>query len=111
MVVKVDMEKAYDKLNWSYLETVLKHKGFGQRWCKLISQCYRIVGIPLPLMEKGEASLNQHVAYDKATHLHLRYSSWLKTHIQNSSIGEEEENQAVQQQKFEHTSFSPNVCI
>jgi hypothetical protein len=38
-VVKLDMMKAYDKLNWFFLLLVLHQFGFSSRWCKWIKAC------------------------------------------------------------------------
>lgn len=32
MVVKTDMSKAYDRLDWGFIESVLMHMGFNNRW-------------------------------------------------------------------------------
>jgi hypothetical protein len=32
VIMKVDFEKAYDKMNWEFLEEVLIQKGFPRRW-------------------------------------------------------------------------------
>ena len=37
VVCKLDIEKAYDHLNWEFLLEVLRRKGFGQRWLSWIS--------------------------------------------------------------------------
>lgn len=39
MVLKLDMEKAYDRVNWSFLLKVLRHMGFSDKWVKLIENC------------------------------------------------------------------------
>ena len=36
MAIKVDMSRTYDKVQWSYLEVVMKKKGFEERWIKLM---------------------------------------------------------------------------
>ena len=36
LVCKVDFEKAYDHIRWSFLDKVLEMKGFGKRWRKWI---------------------------------------------------------------------------
>ena len=32
VIFKVDFEKAYDHVNWDFLDLVLEKKGFGVRW-------------------------------------------------------------------------------
>jgi len=36
MIIKLDLEKAYDHLSWAYLEGILKAHGFDERWVKWI---------------------------------------------------------------------------
>jgi hypothetical protein len=33
IVLKLDFEKAYDKINWDFLFEVLKQRGFSETWC------------------------------------------------------------------------------
>jgi hypothetical protein len=35
-VVKLDYEKAYDKVNWMFLIDVLRKRGFGSKWLEWI---------------------------------------------------------------------------
>ena len=37
-LLKIDFEKAYDKVQWPFLQQVLRMKGFDPKWCKWIEQ-------------------------------------------------------------------------
>ena len=36
MLLKLDLSKAYDKLNWQFLESILKYFGFAEEWTNWI---------------------------------------------------------------------------
>ena len=36
VILKIDFEKAYDKVKWSFLQQTLRMKGFSKEWCALI---------------------------------------------------------------------------
>ncbi|GJS91277.1 putative RNA-directed DNA polymerase, eukaryota, reverse transcriptase zinc-binding domain protein [Tanacetum coccineum] len=38
-LLKVDFEKAFDSLDWGFLDNVMKHMGFSQKWRKWINRC------------------------------------------------------------------------
>ncbi|RVW23984.1 hypothetical protein CK203_092050 [Vitis vinifera] len=43
VLCKLDIEKAYDHVSWSFLLAVLKKMGFGERWIKWIDWCISTV--------------------------------------------------------------------
>jgi mannosylglycoprotein endo-beta-mannosidase len=36
VIFKIDFEKAYDKVKWSFLRQTLRMKGFSPKWCRWI---------------------------------------------------------------------------
>jgi hypothetical protein len=36
VILKIDFEKVYDKVKWSFLQQILRMKGFSEEWCALI---------------------------------------------------------------------------
>jgi len=43
MAVKVDMRKAYDRVEWPFLEAMMRSLGFEERWISLVMACVRSV--------------------------------------------------------------------
>jgi hypothetical protein len=37
VILKLDFEKAYDKLNWNFIQQTLRMKGFSPIWCKWVA--------------------------------------------------------------------------
>jgi hypothetical protein len=34
LILKIDFEKAYDKINWPFVQQTLRMKGFSPKWCQ-----------------------------------------------------------------------------
>lgn len=43
MAIKTDITKAYDRLEWKFLETTMKHMGFADKWIQWIMHCVTTV--------------------------------------------------------------------
>ena len=43
MMLKLDMSKAYDKVEWGCLEKIMEKLGFDERWRRLVMRCVRSV--------------------------------------------------------------------
>jgi hypothetical protein len=47
VILKIDFKKAYDKVNWDFLQQSLRMKGFSDKWYNWINQfvCKGSVGV------------------------------------------------------------------
>lgn len=55
MVLKLDHEKAYDRVRWSFLKEILDSRGFGSKWRGWLQQAVR--GGSLCICMKDENSI------------------------------------------------------
>ena len=43
MTLELDMSKAYDRVEWNFLEEIMRKIGFNERWINLIMICVKTV--------------------------------------------------------------------
>ncbi|KAL0016440.1 hypothetical protein SO802_003509 [Lithocarpus litseifolius] len=43
MAIKLDISKAYDRVEWAYLESIMRKLGFNEKWISLIMMCVTTV--------------------------------------------------------------------
>jgi hypothetical protein len=65
LILKLDFEKSYDKVKWSFLQQALRMKGFSQKWCAWIQSIVSRGMSGLKLMMKLGLSLLHIRAFNK----------------------------------------------
>ena len=43
IMCKLDIQKAYDHVNWDYLLNILRQMGFGDKWVKWMEVCIKTI--------------------------------------------------------------------
>jgi len=78
MLFKVDFEKAYDSVDWEYLDVVMYKMAFPVLWRKWIKECVTTTTASIVVNGSLQKSFYMKGVFDKVTIYHLFSSFWLR---------------------------------
>lgn len=66
-VFKIDLNKAYDRISWDFLESLLKEMGFPVKWVQWIMQCVSTVSYSVLVNGEPTGKLYKRRDFGKGT--------------------------------------------
>ena len=77
MALKLDMSKAYDRVEWNFLDKIMERLGFNNKWRTLVGGC--ICAVSFSILVNGEPYGLSNLVGDfvKETLYHLTYFSYV----------------------------------
>ena len=79
---KLNLSKAYDRVDWGFLGQAMIKLGFSHQWVQWIMSCVTTVRYPLNSMESSWIRLHRHEGFGKVTPYRLSYFYlWLMVYL------------------------------
>lgn len=75
-VIKLDLEKAFDMVDWDFPDTVTLHKGFGIKWRKWIQACISTTSFSIIINGKPRGKFTATRGLRQGDPLPLFFSLW-----------------------------------
>jgi hypothetical protein len=65
LFLKIDFEKAYNKIIWSFVEQILRMKGFSPKWCQWVASFMESEHVGIKSMIKVEEFFKPKKEFDR----------------------------------------------
>jgi hypothetical protein len=72
--MKTNFEKAYDKINWPFVQHTLRMKGFSPKWCQWVASFMEGGHVWAKVDDQIGKNFKQKKVLDKVIHYHPSYS-------------------------------------
>ena len=73
VILKIDFEKAYDKVKWSFIQQTLRMKGFSAEWRALINSFVSGGSVAIKVNDDTGRYFQMKKAYDRVTRYRQYY--------------------------------------